>query len=104
MKYMAHVIPATGSPLKRGDIAAVVTAAIRLLDTSPSYTVTIRPSDNETKPRHSIHLRKTGDTILVSAHPGQTYTARPAEIERDIDEITTVLRNLGTPATKETST
>lgn len=101
MKYMAHVVPATGTALARGDIAAVVASAVRLLDRHPGYTIAIRPSDKESKPRHSIRLRKTGDVILVSSHPGEIYAARPAEIERDVADITNVLRNLGTPITQE---
>lgn len=101
MKYMAHVVPATGTALARGDLGAVVSAAVRLLDSHPAYTVAIRPSDKESKPRHSVRLRKTGDVILVSSHPGQTYVARPDEIERDVADITNVLRNLGTPITHQ---
>lgn len=95
MKYMAHVVPAVGKPLKRGDISSVVSAAVRLLEASPGYTISIRPSDTESKPRHSILLRRTDDGFTIEPRLGGTYTARPEEVSRDTSEITTVLTNLG---------
>lgn len=99
MKYMAHVVPATGTPIARGDIASVLATVTRFLDTHPAYTVAVRPTEG--KPRHSIRLRHTPDGYKLTVVEGGTYEAHAREVQRDLDEITTVLRNLGAPITQE---
>lgn len=100
MRYSAFVVPAVGTALVKGEIHSCVATAVRLLDTNPGYTVAIRRGEGA--PLHSITIRKTAAGYVVTDQPGATLAVDQAAMAADLDDVHTVLSNLGcTPITNQ---
>lgn len=99
-RYLAKIVPAVGPAIKRGDLGAVVAAATALLRDHPSYTVAIRRDTSHV--RHSIRIRRDGDTHEVTGHADTAYVVRPDEVADDLADVTTIITNLGLPARQPT--